>query len=525
MAYFGRKLPFAVFLLVLFPGSTASPQGVSPSSKPENSPDKSRALSGVFLYTYRTPAHMKYSSHKVFQEAVDEVSRFLTSKNVPVRKIVQAAPSRYRERGSNDEYENLSVSRDKLSPSLISEARASGARYVLFLVVDRPVMSWIQLKMRCFDLSGSLLWEAQSANMSALSGKDGLQQTLEGLEGKISSKTEELSRAFEEAPRPSPVAASTQAGTTAQSVIVLPQPSLTGVEKYSTDAAPGEMVIEKGQPVLLLLLDTISSKDLRVADRVRFRVLDPVVIDHLVVAPERAEAWGTVTAIQPRRRKLKSAEVIITIQQLVLLNGNMTPLNAVWRIRAHLSAEQSREVVEGVLQTYMLALPFVPFMHGDEVNIVKGTEFSAVFAERIALDRAEIEPLQPPTVAPPTGPATLTFYDIDENYMHHAIWCGKVKLGKLLPRTRYTIELPAATYWVRTESKKSAFPVAIESGGEYFVRISSIATSEHAYTHHINAVKHDVGEVQVSDTKPLDSKHHLDFSKADPVLLRAKPTK
>ena len=266
-----------------------------------------------------------------------------------------------------------------------------------------------------------------------------------------------------------------------------------------SSAGPAELIVEKGEPVSLLLLDTISSEGLKVGDRIRFRTIDPVVIDHLVVVPGRAEAWGTVTAIQPPRRRMKSAEVSITIQQLVLLNGNMAPLNAVWRIRRHLSPERSSDMEQEVLQTYLLALPFVPFTHGDQVNIAKGTEFGAAFAERIALDRSEMERLQPQPSQPRLAPATLTFYDVDENRAHPAIWCGKVKLGELLARTRYTIELPTGTYWVRTESKKSTFPVVIEPAGEYFIRISSVMTrgssSNPGYTQHIEAVKHDVGEL------------------------------
>ncbi len=227
MACFGlERFRFAVFLLVLFPGWTAFPQGASPSPKPEDSPAKTHAQSGVFLYTYRTPAHVRHSSQQVFHQAVDKVSQFLTSKNVHVRGIVQAAPSRYKEQGTNEDYENLSISRDDQAPSLdlLAKARASGARYVLFLVVDRPVMSWIQLRMQCFDLSGSLLWGTQSANTSALTGKSGLQQTLEGLEGRISGKTDELSRALEETPTRTPVATN-QASTSGQSEIVLPQPA------------------------------------------------------------------------------------------------------------------------------------------------------------------------------------------------------------------------------------------------------------------------------------------------------------
>jgi hypothetical protein len=239
MVYCGlESFRFAVFLLVLFPGWTAFPQGMSPSPKPEDSPAKTHAQSDVFLYTYRTPAHMQRSSQHVFQQAVEKVSQFLTSKNVPVRNIVQATPSHRREQGTNEDYDDLSVSRDDQAPplNLLAKARAAGARYVLFLVVDRPVMSWIQLRLQCFDLSGSLLWETQSANTSAPTGKSGLQQTLEGLEGRISTKTDELSR-VEETPTVTPVA-STQASTSGHPEIALTQPSPEGVEKQSSNAAP-----------------------------------------------------------------------------------------------------------------------------------------------------------------------------------------------------------------------------------------------------------------------------------------------
>jgi len=194
MAYFGRKLRFAVFLMALLPGWTVSAQEVLPSAKPQDGPVQDHTPSGVFMYAYRTPTHIERSSQQVFQKAVDKVSHFLTSKNVPVRKVVQAAPSRHREPGVSEDYEDLSVGRDDLapSPSLLAKARASGARYVLFLVVDRPVMSWIHLRMQCFDLSGSLLWETQSANTSALTGKSGLKQTLKeqkmGIMNKKNSK-------------------------------------------------------------------------------------------------------------------------------------------------------------------------------------------------------------------------------------------------------------------------------------------------------------------------------------------------
>ena len=100
----------------------------------------------------------------------------------------------------------------------------------MVLVVDRPAMSWIQLRMQCFDLYGSLLWETQSANTSALTGQSGLQQTLEELEGNIFNKTEELSRALEETPI-SDHLASTQTSSSRESEIVPSQSSPQGHEK------------------------------------------------------------------------------------------------------------------------------------------------------------------------------------------------------------------------------------------------------------------------------------------------------
>ena len=59
------------------------------------------------------------------------------------------------------------------------------------------------------------------------------------------------------------------------------------------------------------------------------------------------------------------------------------PTTSSLRIRARLSPEHSSDVLHGVLESYLLELPFVPLFHGDQVNIANGTEFIAAFAERI----------------------------------------------------------------------------------------------------------------------------------------------
>lgn len=56
-------------------------------------------------------------------------------------------------------------------------------------------------------------------------------------------------------------------------------------------------------PLLRRARVSVSSASAKVGDRVPFQVVDDVKADGLVVIQRGATAWGTVVAVQPKRRK------------------------------------------------------------------------------------------------------------------------------------------------------------------------------------------------------------------------------
>jgi hypothetical protein len=47
---------------------------------------------------------------------------------------------------------------------VLGYAKKAGASSLLFLTLDRPVHSWVKLSVQCFDMTGSLLWEAGASD-------------------------------------------------------------------------------------------------------------------------------------------------------------------------------------------------------------------------------------------------------------------------------------------------------------------------------------------------------------------------
>src|SRR6516162_4846452 len=88
------------------------------------------------------------------------------------------------------------------------------------------------------------------------------------------------------------------------------------------------MKLENSTPVILRTKHDLSSATVKVGDRVPFRVARDVRVADLVVISRGADAWGLVTAIQPKRRKGRPGELDIAIQSVQLLTGDNAPLRA-----------------------------------------------------------------------------------------------------------------------------------------------------------------------------------------------------
>jgi outer membrane biosynthesis protein TonB len=147
------------------PPATTAPQPAVPVNSPvAQSPTKS----AVYFFASRTSAHAKRSSSEVFQGVVSELDGFLKENNVVVRED----PIRKRHTSEAEFPKEI----------LLKDAGDSGAAYVLYLTVDRPVSQWVKLTAQCFAMSGELLWEENAGSgMGGINGAGGVKSALEKL--------------------------------------------------------------------------------------------------------------------------------------------------------------------------------------------------------------------------------------------------------------------------------------------------------------------------------------------------------
>ena len=200
------------------------------------------------------------------------------------------------------------------------------------------------------------------------------------------------------------------------------------------------MKLEDSTPVILRTKQDLSSATVKVGDRVPFRVVKDVRVADLIVISRGADAWGLVTAVQPKRRKGRPGNLDIAIQSVQLLTGENAPLRA----EQH-SEGQGKDVTMGprdiIESSVFFGVP-IPFMlasmleKGKDAYLPAGTKFTAYLNGDVALDRVALERVQP-APAQHTGPATVTiFATATAMGVHRPVYCGQVALAKL-PRSAY----------------------------------------------------------------------------------------
>ncbi len=141
--------------------------------QPENAQEP--PVQGVYIITYRSPAHVRSSSPEVFHSAAADIRKTLSDQGV---RIVQD-----RERGFIENESKMSIG------NMAMLARESGAGSLLFITVDRPTTKWIKLVLRAYDLDGNLIWEESvDSGMSAMSGGSGYRKCFEKLEKVIAKR-------------------------------------------------------------------------------------------------------------------------------------------------------------------------------------------------------------------------------------------------------------------------------------------------------------------------------------------------
>jgi len=154
-------------------------------------------------------------------------------------------------------------------------------------------------------------------------------------------------------------------------------------------------VLEEATPVKLRFNRTVSSADAHVGDTVDFEVLQDISVNGTLVISKASFAFGTVTEAQGKRRMARGGKLDINIDYVKLVSSEKAALRAVkgGKGGGHTGAMTAGIVGAGIL--FFPAAPFFLFMHGKDITLPKGTEFTAYINGDITLDIAKFQPAAP----------------------------------------------------------------------------------------------------------------------------------
>ena len=286
------------------------------------------------------------------------------------------------------------------------------------------------------------------------------------------------------------------------------------------------MKLEDSTPVTLRTKQDLSSATVKVGDRVSFLVVKDVRVADLIVIPRGGDAWGLVTAVQPKRRKGRPGSLDIAIRSVQLLSGENAPLRA----EQH-SEGKSRDVgtladiPAAAIGTFGIGLPVVLFSmleKGKDAFWPAGTKFTAYLNGDVVLDRSALDRVQPPPVQR-KGPATVTIFRTAETRMLGLppVYCGTVSLAKL-PRPAYLkIQLPPGKYFFRS-SFEQGVEVRLEEGQELYLQMQ-LTVSKRGFTNRLVHVDNEEGEEKAATLHQLDDKEVTKIADANLAQLQAVP--
>ena len=230
-------------------------------------------------------------------------------------------------------------------------------------------------------------------------------------------------------------------------------------------------VLEDATPIRVRFNRTVSSADAHVGDTVDFEVLQDLSVNGTLVIPKGGLAFGTVTEAQPKRRMARGGKLEINIDYVRLLDSSHAALRAVkgGSGGGHVGVMTGAIVATGIV--FFPAAPFFLFMHGKDITLPKGAEFTAYVNGDVKMDIAKFQPANPapqPAVAnapaPPATAATLTKLLLDSTPPG-----ADVELdGNFVGNTPSDIQVPEGDHTVTV--KKAGFKdwerkMKITSGG------------------------------------------------------------
>jgi hypothetical protein len=531
-AVYTQRFALAVLLLLLFAASIVLAQAPAPKSPARTGQPPSIGAHGAFLFVYRTPAHIRSSSPNVFEQVKIKITEYLAGQHVDVRKVEESDFSALAG-------ENLQITGIADMPDVFQKARSVGASHVLFLTVDRPMSSWVKLKMQCFDFSGTALWEEVVANASALSGGIALKSALKKMEERLAVRIGQPGLIVEGSENTSTIqtaAGNAPGGLSAASAQPSEKESAGGevaANQASATVEEGPVVLPEGTVVRLMLMQPVNSQKAKVGDKLEFRVLEDVKAGDLVVIPRKSAASGVVTELKAPGRRQRPGQITVKAETVLLINHETASLRGLRTLQSgnmNVSMETQTEIVDTIQGTAGLGLFFLPlFMlkHGEYVVLPAGMEFTAGLDHPVTMERAALMQLQSVQEKRHGNPVVTIYHLSKPPTDRPKFYCGKAEVARLQNGTAFPLTLPPGKYWFRCGSKKNALPLTLEEGGEYYLRVDSLMSGGNVhnpgFSQIIRVRDPDIGELEASEQAALDPKNIKDVSKIDAVLLSAVP--
>jgi hypothetical protein len=166
-------------------------------------------------------------------------------------------------------------------------------------------------------------------------------------------------------------------------------PDQSAKSAFEKVCGPYSLTLEKDTPVTLEFQRDLSGSGAHAGDKVDFKVVDPIVVNGLLVVPKDGVAWGTVAKSEGGRSLERVGEIRIKIEGMSLVNGEVCSLEATDTYHgAKKSGKQKTGTVVGAALTGGITIPFVMHKHGKDAKIAAGTKVTAQVAQSMQLDPA-----------------------------------------------------------------------------------------------------------------------------------------
>jgi hypothetical protein len=150
--------------------------------------------------------------------------------------------------------------------------------------------------------------------------------------------------------------------------------------------SPNAIVLDDGTPIRLRTTQSITSAEAHADDRVDFEVVDDVKVGDAVIIKHGTSAIGTVTEAQPKGRMGRGGKLNVNIDFTKTITGDKVALRGAKDVKGGGHTGAMTGAMVGTAIVFWPAAPLFLFMHGKDITVPKGHEFTVYTSGPVAVD-------------------------------------------------------------------------------------------------------------------------------------------